>query len=67
MFCICMERVLCLDMPFNLVAIYMWRIAMDLSGLTRFLHVHVILGVPLETKCDISSTLSPGLTNQRLQ
>ena len=53
MFRICMERVLRLDMLFSLIAIYTQRIAMDLSGLTRFLHVHVILGAHLETKRDI--------------
>ena len=48
-----MERVLCLDMLFNLIAIYTQRIAMDLSGLKRFLHVHVILSALLKTKRDI--------------
>jgi len=67
MFRICMERVLCLDMPFNLITICMRRIAMDISGSMRFLHVHVILSAPLEMKCDISSAFSPGLTNQPLQ
>jgi len=53
MFRICAWRVLRLDMLFNLIAIYTQRIAMDLSGLTRFLHLHMILGAPLETKRDI--------------
>lgn len=50
MFRICMVSALRLDMLFSLIAIYTQRIAVDLSGLTRFLRVRVILGAHLETK-----------------
>lgn len=52
-FRLCLEKRLRLDMLFAIIAIYPHRVGIDLSSLTRFLHVHVVVGAPLEMKRDI--------------